>query len=312
MPKASDFIPSPSARARYSSARFQTEEPTIVPPRYHSTGVEREMQHTTLVVSNVPLRSGAAVQRHPHHQQRGRRDVLFSPLNRILKFIVHCVALMLIASFMLLAIHFRPTPCARNLCLRNNLASSSLGATIIPTLTSPAPKPSVAEEADGPHTPESGAALTPEFAAHACWSFHGSEAQLGILLAKPAFLTNVSIGHVPGVPIASAPRDLTVWGVVDGLENHQRFAQHSATLKKIRAKLPPKASQPHARYPSVPLTSLHFDIRYGKPIQTFAIYPEVVDMGMDFGVIEVQVHSNWGWNHTDVCHVGIYGDWIQM
>ncbi|KAI0069846.1 hypothetical protein K474DRAFT_1680612 [Panus rudis PR-1116 ss-1] len=240
-----------------------------------------------------------------------RQDSRLSPISRILKFIAHCVALMLVASFMLLAIHFRPIPCARSNCLRDNLASSSIGAAIIPSLTSPAPKSPIADEAD-PHAPEAAAVLAPEFAADTCWSFHGSEAQLGILLPKPAFLTNVSIGHVPGVTVASAPRDLTVWGVVDGLENRQWFAQHSATLKKLRTKLPPKAYQPHARYPSVPLTSVHCDIRYGKPIQTFAVYPEVVEMGMDFGVVVVQLHSNWGWSHTYVCHIGVYGKWIQM
>ncbi|KAI0069523.1 hypothetical protein K474DRAFT_1610304 [Panus rudis PR-1116 ss-1] len=154
--------------------------------------------------------------------------------------------------------------------------------------------------------------LLPDIHPTACWSFEGSEAQLGVLLQKPAFIRNVSIGHLSRAAFNTAPRDLTVWGVVDGPENELRFARSSKIIKKLRAELDIKTEPPMFNSLLVPLASVHFDIRYGNLIQMFAVFSEIAEAGMDFGIVIFQVHSNYGSDHTELYHVGIYGDFIQL
>ncbi|KAK7680748.1 hypothetical protein QCA50_016056 [Cerrena zonata] len=145
------------------------------------------------------------------------------------------------------------------------------------------------------------------------WCLMGSRGQLGIILAYPGRITNVSIAHPPsfsGLP--NAPRDIIVWGVVDGETNEGIYVNSGDVLQDLRSRLPVKT--PFPRYNGravsyVPLAAFSYNIRNIDLFQMFDVFPEVHQVRMDFGIIVVQIVSNWGeLSFTALHHVGIYGE----
>ena len=57
----------------------------------------------------------------------------------------------------------------------------------------------------------------------------------------------------------------------------------------------------------VPLASISFSVREPNLFQMFDVFPEVHQLNMDFGIILVQVTSNWGETLTALHHIGVYG-----
>ncbi|KAI0082159.1 hypothetical protein K474DRAFT_1703170 [Panus rudis PR-1116 ss-1] len=301
-------------RKQNSSSRFQTEEDTLIAPVQPSeASVDRQSDNSSSEDSEPLLRT-TRMARPSVPRSRQRTDALRGIARILMGFVVLCT--------MFLAVYNRPSALwCRSRCFSNNLASTTQGAIVLSPLTSPTAVPVVTGrasqlemwqggeriECQGPHM-----VLHPQLKLGGCWTFNGAEAQLAILLSKPAFITNISIAHISRSAISSAPRDVTVWGVVDGLENTQRFARSSASIKKIRSEISSKLSPPTVPYPLIPLASLHYDIRYGTVIQSFQVIPEIAALGMDFGIIIFRIHSNWGSDHTDLYHVGVYGTFIQI
>ena len=42
--------------------------------------------------------------------------------------------------------------------------------------------------------------------------------------------------------------------------------------------------------------------------QVFAVFPEIHELRMDFGIVVIQIVSNWGEVYTGLHHVGVYGE----
>lgn len=144
------------------------------------------------------------------------------------------------------------------------------------------------------------------------WCFVGSRGQLGVMLAHPALITNISIDHPPfPFSLANAPRDIIIWGVVDGNENEDRYEQSEDIIQVLRSRLHLRTPFPHPEDRQliyVPLAVIFYNIRQHNLFQTFEVFPEIHRSKMDFGLIIVQVISNWGETYTALHHVGVYGE----
>ncbi|KAK7678737.1 hypothetical protein QCA50_018319 [Cerrena zonata] len=154
--------------------------------------------------------------------------------------------------------------------------------------------------------------LHPSAVADRCWCFMGSTGQVGIMLSHPAFITNISLDHIPlRSSLANAPRDVVIWGVVDGEANQERYDDSIDILQDLRSRLDIRS--PFTRNEDrdlvyVPLASIFYNIRKSDLFQQFKVFPEVRQLNMDFGIIVAQVTSNWGESFTALHHVGIYGE----
>ncbi|KAK7690903.1 hypothetical protein QCA50_006005 [Cerrena zonata] len=146
-----------------------------------------------------------------------------------------------------------------------------------------------------------------------CWPFEGSVGQLGVSLSAPVFVSEVSIDHVPrevASDVRSAPREMEIWGLVEGQENLEKvkeWLERKEVLRKEEAEvfgepldgptagneeLPP-ASLPQSP-PYIRLANFTYDIHASKHVQTFPVRQEIAELGIDFGVVVLLVKSNWG------------------
>ncbi len=148
-----------------------------------------------------------------------------------------------------------------------------------------------------------------------CWQFSGNTAQLAVRLADCVVIDRVVLSHSTSMqtPTASAPRHIMIWGMVEGEENFSelsRFTDFSNTLASLFAKtavanpiLPRPRFQGHI---FLPLVSSVYNPS-GPKEQEFKVFPEIKALGVDFGVVVVQISDNWGAPTTSVCHIGVYG-----
>ena len=120
--------------------------------------------------------------------------------------------------------------------------------------------------------------------------------------------THVTVEHLPNsltVDIGQAPRNMTLWGVVDGRIN-----------KEVFERLVLSESSSHARRtPTIvrdllwaPLISFTYDIEDDNSMQTFPINPAIVDNRMSFGVVALEILDNWGSETTCLYRVRVHGD----
>ncbi|EKM58261.1 uncharacterized protein PHACADRAFT_252458 [Phanerochaete carnosa HHB-10118-sp] len=145
-----------------------------------------------------------------------------------------------------------------------------------------------------------------------CWPFSGTQGQLGVMLATPVHITDVTIDHVAkevATDMRSAPRHIELWGLVEGGENVAKYevleAQRATEREAARAAaelageeyVEPKDSYPETLPRSVPymkIADFAYNIYAPHHVQTFAVPQEIQDLGIDFGVVVLMVKSNWG------------------
>lgn len=148
-----------------------------------------------------------------------------------------------------------------------------------------------------------------------CWPMRGDFGQLGVALASPAYISDFTIDHVAkevAFDLRGAPRDLEVWGQVEGKENLEKVMSWLAERAAQRAErqqraeesgVPFEEDEPQEdAYPAtlpkdkafVRLASFTYDVHSPSSIQTFPIRPEVRQLGVDFGVVVLVIKNNWG------------------
>ena len=205
---------------------------------------------------------------------------------------------------------------------RVDFALHSAGARIIPSLTSDTVevRPSgLMSQLTGLLTGGSGYAIgrPPVTALHHevhtghCWPFRGSRGQLGVALAAPVYITDITIDHVPrevAMDMRSAPRHMEVWGLVEGKDNLAKVrdwrarcdaAQASAeeTGEPVPANLIDDAVYPRSLPTNVEyirIANFTYDIHAPEYIQTFPVREEIKELEIDFGLVVLLVKSNWG------------------
>ncbi|TCD69378.1 hypothetical protein EIP91_007934 [Steccherinum ochraceum] len=152
-----------------------------------------------------------------------------------------------------------------------------------------------------------------------CWPFAGTQGQVGVALSAPALITDITIDHVAldiATDIRSAPRQMEVWGLVEGQDNLEKvmawWAQKAAA-REAAGEAPPDE---YADYPStlprspsyIRIASFTYDIHAPKHIQTFPVDQEIKTLGVDFGVVVLVVNNNWGKDeYTCVYRMRVHG-----
>ncbi|KAL0954991.1 hypothetical protein HGRIS_003917 [Hohenbuehelia grisea] len=148
-----------------------------------------------------------------------------------------------------------------------------------------------------------------------CWPFAGSQGQLGIVLAAPVHIDEVVVEHIPSdvaYDSRSAPREMEVWGLVEGVDNLQRLQE----WKDARAAARENSGEEDEAYPTtlpsnvpyVRVARFMYDAKAPNAVQAFAVDPEVAGLGIDFGVVVFMVRSNWGREeYTCLYRVRVHG-----
>lgn len=155
-------------------------------------------------------------------------------------------------------------------------------------------------------------ALSDELRVGHCWEVSGTSLQLGIRLPKMLRPSHISIDHIPrelAIESGRAPRLVRLWGAVDGPSNAQLsrdvIEQRHATSSVISNATGPRMTGGQTY---LLLAGAEYDIHGPSRTQTFPVYPDIVASKVDFGVVVVEVASNWGSNTTCLYRVRIHGE----
>ncbi|KAJ7650168.1 hypothetical protein FB45DRAFT_887148 [Roridomyces roridus] len=215
---------------------------------------------------------------------------------------------------------------------RADFAQHSSGAFVIPSLTSPLyeVRPSGIREKLLGYVTGNGFMVghPPVYALHHdthdgyCWPFAGTQGHLGVGLAAPVYIEDITIDHVaPQVAInnrLSAPRDMEVWGIVDGAENKAKIDAWRETRQARREsgesveEEPVRPSFLSGRLNAIRLASFRYDLDSPKHIQTFPVDPEIKALGVDFGVVALAINNNWGMDdYTCLYRMRVHGQRME-
>ena len=210
---------------------------------------------------------------------------------------------------------------AKDVIARPDFALYSAGAQVVPVLTTQTyeiPPEGLLKQVTGFFT-SSGSSVTgrpPVTALHHeinvghCWPFPGTQGQLGIKLAGPTFISDVTIDHVAkelSSDRRAAPRYMELWGLVEGQDNLEKLREWRAKREEARmeAALSEEPATVVAAEPPVPaslkkwgeavrVANFTYNIHAPDHIQTFPVPQEVQDIGIDFGVVALLIENNWG------------------
>ncbi|KAF7316788.1 p-loop containing nucleoside triphosphate hydrolase protein [Mycena chlorophos] len=140
-----------------------------------------------------------------------------------------------------------------------------------------------------------------------CWPFAGSQGQLGVVLAAPVYIDDITIDHVSAETAinmrTSAPRDMEVWALVEGKDNLAKLkAWRDAKAQKVangedveeEPKRPNSVPKKTSAWEYIRIATFRYDILSPNNIQTFPVDPEIKALGIDFGVTILRVRNNWG------------------
>lgn len=227
----------------------------------------------------------------------------------------------------------------RDIVARADFALHSGGARPIPSLTShtlemrpTALRGTVLSWMTG-HGREMGrspiTALHQDIHSGLCWPMSGDFGQLGVALSFPAYITDITIDHIAkevAFDLRTAPRDMEVWGLVEGEENlgkvvafrAERAAQRAEAVTAAEESGSPLPDEPDedayprtlpASQPFIRLASFTYDIDAPSNIQTFPVRQEIRDLGVDFGIVALVIKNNWGKNeYTCLYRFRVHGE----
>ncbi|KAH9039012.1 hypothetical protein EDB85DRAFT_1818316, partial [Lactarius pseudohatsudake] len=106
--------------------------------------------------------------------------------------------------------------------------------------------------------------------------------------------SHVVIHHRPfnsTTALSRAPRQVTVWGLVDGEANMKVFFPVPAFVYFY----PRRSTTPNIEGRHIfTIGRDRFDITARSLRQVFPLYSEALSLGIDFGVIVFDIRSNWG------------------
>jgi SUN domain-containing protein 1/2 len=154
-----------------------------------------------------------------------------------------------------------------------------------------------------------------------CWAFNGDRGQLGVILARPAFIEEVTIDHVAQQltwDVRSAPRQMELWGFVEHKENEERVAAWEEA--RARQRVEDGAANEEDEYVEywgddklkfVRVARFEYDAHAGVPVQTFTADPAVRALGVDFSQVVLRIHSNWGRDdYTCLYRLRVHGEML--
>lgn len=228
---------------------------------------------------------------------------------------------------------------------RADFAAYSAGGRVVPSMTSPTFEYSLGGGGSSRGglmswvVPWKGATSVEKFRgrspAHAlhhdnqpgmCWPFRGSYGQLGIQLARRVIVSDITIDHAPysllfgdedGGGIDSAPREVTVSGYIERMEDRVRLKEWQAA-QRVDGEMEEEEGEEDI-HPNPPPNHIHlasFTYQgpgpHTRPTQTFAVSAEARALRIPVMLVQVRVHSNHG-NERFTClyRVRVHGDEVQ-
>ncbi|TFY81060.1 hypothetical protein EWM64_g2956 [Hericium alpestre] len=214
--------------------------------------------------------------------------------------------------------HFPPGYC--DFRSHNNAASKDIGVTIVPALTG-ADFPSFDWKeylavAQGNFSHAAAIALSRDTDRDQCWLFSGESGSLGISLAVRTVPTAVVIEQSDFLSGSEGrhnkqihwnPRVMVVYGLLDDVPN--MFKLKEEKLMTLLARLPPFPPGLAQAWPGihVPVAMFEYDFD-GSSRQSFTVSKEIVEWGIDFGTIILNIDVNWGGPSTALCGFEMYGN----
>jgi SUN domain-containing protein 1/2 len=199
-----------------------------------------------------------------------------------------------------------------------DFALARSGAVVVPILTHSTMSPrhnsgdSPQNELNSSHSPWR--ILEADLQYGNCWRFEGSEGHIGVALPIPVVISHITIDHIAKeltTDMGSAPRSMVLWGLVEGKAN---MARHSRSQLHPSTRAPPRAAAAATQARSgkaffLELASFDYDASQSKSyIQTFPIYKDVQEAGLDFGIVLLEVQSNHGADFTCLYRLRVHGD----
>lgn len=177
----------------------------------------------------------------------------------------------------------------------HDFARSSNGASIAFELTSKSSK--IGRASSFP-------ALVLEDGSHpeGCWNASGRSAQIGVVVSTPVRPMYFAIDYLltQRDHSRSAPRTVTVWGIVEGAKNRNKLKSLNDSPRNT-----PPITSPN---PIVLLGSFQHQRNARTSPQVFPALSNVQEAQVDFEVFIFHVEDNWGAPYTAVCGTHIYGD----
>ena len=147
-----------------------------------------------------------------------------------------------------------------------------------------------------------------------CWPFVGDQGQLGVLLALPVRIEEITIDHVArdvSWDMRSAPRDMEVWGFVEGAENLAKVVawEVSRNLAGLEVPTQPRSLPSSAKY--LRLAQFEYNIDAPNAVQTFPVDEDIRALGLDFGIVTLRMLSNWGREFTCLYRFRVHGQKLE-
>lgn len=220
---------------------------------------------------------------------------------------------------------------------RPDYALHSGGARIIPSLTSPTfeIKPKTLRGSILSVITGNGHAVgrPPVWALHHelhnghCWPFEGQSGQLGVALAAPIYIDEVTIDHVAAevaFDMRTAPREMELWGLVEGTENVEKIRRWKEERRRRReaagvsgeVEVPEEEPEVPDTLPRAPMyvrvAKFAYDVHAPRNVQTFPVDPELRALGVDFGVVVLMMKSNWGREYTCLYRLRVHGQRLDQ
>ncbi|KIJ20705.1 hypothetical protein PAXINDRAFT_30693, partial [Paxillus involutus ATCC 200175] len=146
-----------------------------------------------------------------------------------------------------------------------------------------------------------------------CWGLPGSSGQLGISLPHPVIIGHVTINHVVKELVSDmecAPRLVILWGVINGKNNEEKASRmtirHPPEFRHFLSAWhgPPIT----AGLSYLPLSYISYDIFNEYWVQMLPVIQDTRRLGIDFGVVVLEVLNNWGGNSTCLYRVHVHGE----
>ncbi|KAI1786032.1 hypothetical protein LXA43DRAFT_898749 [Ganoderma leucocontextum] len=197
----------------------------------------------------------------------------------------------------------------RDLIGRRDFALLADGGILLPELTEVTSNRNFFRSRERGLHPE--AALDDDLRIGNCWSIPGAAGQLGLRLSTMIHPTHISIDHIPleiAADISRAPREIALWGGIDGPYRavvHNLTRSDNVTPPAVRGRSRPPSTH---GYDFPLLAHFEYDIRAPAHVQTFPLQQYIVDSEMVFGVVVLEILSNWGGESTCLYRVRVHGD----
>ncbi|KAL7424063.1 hypothetical protein Q5752_001648 [Cryptotrichosporon argae] len=209
---------------------------------------------------------------------------------------------------------------SKDVLARPDYALFTAGARVVPSITSDtlvlrgaARLPALLWGARRVEGRPPATALHPDTSVGSCWPFAGATGQLGVMLAKPVRVTDVTLEHAArelALDTATAPRDVEVWAVV-GDADRERVAAYLADADAAGEPERKSGLEPgpgHASADKIRLAAFTYDPAGPAPIQTFPVDPAVRALALETAIVVVEVKSNWGGEFTCLYRVRVHGE----